>query len=328
MPGTFHRGVFTLSFDFELVWGSRDLVRSVPALCDEARVTRAEVFGPLLDALTRLGIQATWATVGHLFLGEARRVDGVLHPDIVPPRHSWFLEPWFDGVPEGTEAEHPEYYGESLVRRLVAAGQEVGSHSFSHPVFGDPGCTRQVADTELARCVAEAERLGVQLRSFVFPRNVSGHLDLLARHGFTVWRDVEPAWFHHPNMPHQVGRLGHLASVAGAFTPPTVLPIRSEHGLWNLPASASFLPYGGVRRAIPIARRVARCEAGLDAAARSRRVFHLYLHPINLASAPRPMLAGLISVLESAARRRDAGELEILGMAAVAERARKAAVAA
>lgn len=315
------RGVFTLSLDFELVWGSRDLYDPLEPLLVQARDTRRIVFERLLGRLQALGMVATWATVGHLFLAEARRVDGVLHPEVVPPAHRWYPRPWFQDVPEGTEAEHPEFYGRRLVRRLVEAGQEIGSHSFSHPVFGDPGCSRQCADTDLARCVALGRELGLTLRAFVFPRNVVGHLDLVARHGFTCWRGPAPDWYSRPGVPRVAGRLAHLADVARAARPPTVLPERGPHGLWNVPASASFLPSDGVRRVIPVSRRVDRALAGLSDAVDQRRVFHLWLHPINLASHPEPMLAGLCRVLDQAARLRDAGRLDVLGMAQVAERA-------
>ncbi|MDP2307732.1 MAG: polysaccharide deacetylase family protein [Pseudomonadota bacterium] len=320
--------MFTLSLDFELAWGSRDLQGMRPEdlapLLRMARVTRDRVFGALLDLLGTHGVVATWATVGHLFLSSAARVDGVLHPDVVPPRHAWRRQPWFDGVPAGAEADHPEFYGRSLVVRLRDAGQEIGSHSFSHPIFGDPGCSPQTADTELSRCVAEASELGIQLRSFVFPRNVVGHTEVLARHGFTCWRGPEPVWYRHGAVPGPISRLAHLADVARAGRPPTVLPFRDRNGLWCIPASASFLPIDGVRRLIPMSRRVDRGIRGLEQAARDRRICHLWLHPINLASDPSAMLAGLERVLAQAARLRDAGTLEILPMARVAARAEAA----
>lgn len=321
MESRFERGVFTLSFDFELVWGSRDLLPDPAPLARMARVTRAEVLPGLLALLAKHRVRATWATVGHLFLPGASRVAGRLHPDVEPPRHAWRPD-WFAGVPEGTEAEHPEWYGRSLVEPLVAAGQDVGSHSFSHPIFDDPGCTEAAADSDLARCVREAAALGVTLRSFVFPRNRVGHLHLLARHGFTSYRGVEPTWYRGRGLPGSAERLAHLADVIRAACPATVMPERTEHGLVNVPASATFLPVDGVRRLIPMRRRVERCRRGLERAAADGRVFHLYTHPINLASAPGPMLAAFDAVLGHAARLRDAGRLDILAMDELADRTR------
>jgi peptidoglycan/xylan/chitin deacetylase (PgdA/CDA1 family) len=317
----FDHGVFTLSLDFELAWGSRDLVDDVQPLLEASRVIRRRVFPELLRTLGELGVVATWATVGHLFLGCATPGQCGLHPGLVPPRHRWKKTPWLEGVPEGTEEAHPEFYGRSLVIQLRDAGQEIGCHSFSHPIFGDPGCSRRTAETELAHCVAAAAELDIPLRSFVYPRNSAGFVDLLARHGFTCWRGQEPVWFYRPSVPKVVGRAAHFAAVARASRPPTVLPFRDRYGLWCIPGSGSFLPYNGVLRAIPISRRVERAIAGIDSAVAERRVSHFWLHPLNLADEPTAMLGGLKRVLEHAARRRDAGRLEILPMAELAARA-------
>lgn len=320
MTSRFDRGVFTLSFDFELVWGSRDLYPDVAPLAAMARVTRERVFPALLQQLTSLGMVATWATVGSLFLGESRREGGVLHPGLTPPRHAWRPD-WLGGVPEGTEAEHPEFYARNLVIALRDAGQEVGSHSFTHPVFGDAGCSRETADSELRRCVEEATKLGISLRSFVFPRNVAGHADLLAKHGFTCWRGLEPVWYRSARVPGPLSRAAHLAEVIAAKSPPTVMPRRDEHGLWDIPASSSILPVDGVRRLIPVSRRVRRAIRGIDKAAADGRISHLYTHPINLASDPVGTLAAFQAILTHAARLRDAGRIEVLPMAEVAQRA-------
>ncbi len=317
----FDRGVFTLSFDFELAWGSRDLVDDVNPLIEASRLTRSAIFPALLRILGDLDIVATWATVGHLFLAEASSEHGRLHPELVPPLHRWRRGHWLNGVPAGTEREHPGYYGRSLVLQLRDAGQEIGCHSFTHPIFGDGGCSWKTAETDVARCVATAAELGITMRSFVFPRNSAGWGDVLARHGFTCWRGREPVWYNHRRVPGPLRRAAHLADVAAAGATPTVLPHRDSHGMWCIPASGSFLPCYGPRRAIPISRRVRRGIAGIDQAVRDRRVSHLWLHPINLADSPRAMLAGLERILVHAARQRDAGKLEILPMAALAQRA-------
>lgn len=317
----FEHGVFTLSLDFELVWGSRDLVDDLRPLLDASKVIRREVFPELLQTLTDLGIIATWATVGHLFLGKAEAQHGCLHPDLVPPQHRWLKAPWLYGVPEGPEAANPEFYARSLVLQLRDAQQEIGCHSFSHPIFGDPGCSCRTAESEIAHAVAAASELGITMRSFVYPRNSAGFADVLARNGFTCWRGPEPVWYNRRRLPSPVKRAAHFADVARASCPPTVLPYRDHHGLWCIPASGSYLPYHGLRRAIPISRRVERGIAGIDRAVADRRVNHFWLHPLNLADEPASMLAGLRRILTHAARHRDAGQLDILPMAELAARA-------
>src|SRR5262249_55627717 len=84
---TLERGVFTLSLDFELLWGTRDLFGD--AFKRSCEIERAVVIARLLDLLAKYGVRATWCVVGHLFLSSCRAVDGKKHPELVAPRHAW-----------------------------------------------------------------------------------------------------------------------------------------------------------------------------------------------------------------------------------------------
>jgi hypothetical protein len=87
--------------------------------------------------------------------------------------------------------------------------------------------------------------------------------------------------------------------------------------LWNVPGSMIYLPSHGIRRVIPVRTRVRRALKGLDAAARERKLFHLWLHPTNLADRLPEMAAGLRVVLAHAAELRDRGELAVAPMGQV-----------
>ena len=212
------RGVFTISLDFELIWGTLDRgVNTFRAACE---LEREVVVDRLLALLTEYEISATWCTLGHLFLESCAPVDGRKHPEIVPPAHEGIAD-WFEHDPSGTEQSDPIFYGKMLVDRVLGCPvpQEIGSHSFSHPRFGEPGCSRETADTELTECVRLARERGLELRSFAFPRNRVGHLDVLREHGFTAYRGPDPAWYEGGRWPRPVKRLGHVADVVLARRP-------------------------------------------------------------------------------------------------------------
>ena len=139
------RGVFTLSLDFELIWGT--LADYGPdAFSAAVERERAEVFDRLLDLLIEFEIPATWCVLGHLLLGSCSAVDGVKHPEITPPGEMP-ADRWFAHDPCTDERTDPLYYGLSLVERIRACPvpQEVGGHSFSHALFGDGLTTRETA---------------------------------------------------------------------------------------------------------------------------------------------------------------------------------------
>jgi peptidoglycan/xylan/chitin deacetylase (PgdA/CDA1 family) len=316
--GRLERGVFTLSLDFELIWGTVDHGGPEP-FRHACEVERELVIDRLLALLAEFDISATWCIVGHLFLDSCAPVDGVKHPEIVRPSHSWCEGDWFAHDPCGTEDSDPTFYGASLIEKIQACPvpQEIGCHSFSHVIFGDPGCSRETAESELAECVRLASERGVNLRSFAFPRNSLGHLDVLREYGLMCYRGPEPVWWQRPRVPPSVKRIGHLVDVLSARRPPVVIPEQMAAGLWNIPGSMMYFPMHGRRRFIPLALRLRRVVRGLDRAARERRVFHLWFHPTNLSDETEAMFAGLRAIFQRVDVLRRANRLEVAPMGRV-----------
>ena len=151
----------------------------------------------LLQLFAKHDIKATWAVVGHLFLGECRREGGVVHPEIVRPGYRWLDRDWFDPDPVADLATEPMWYGTDIVDMIKNATptQEIGSHSFSHLIVGDPDCSEEAFRSDLVACREVARETGVELRSFVYPRNTIGHLDVLPEQGFRAYRGLRPAAF-------------------------------------------------------------------------------------------------------------------------------------
>ena len=315
-----NRGSFVLSLDFELIWGSLDRwgPEKFRAACERER---SEVFGAFLALLDEFEIPATWGVVGHLMLDSCAPVNGTKHPEIIPPTHAWQEDAWFAHDPSSDEARAPVFYGRSLVEKLLEArvAQEIACHSFSHVIFGDPGCSRETAVSEVRACVRAADDLGITLRSFVFPRNNVGHLDVLREHGFTCFRGGDPTWLPGDITADRLRRARRLADVVMARRPPVVLPERT-HGLINIPGSMMFFPLHGARRHIPISLRVRRALKGVEAAVREKRIMHLWLHPTNLADETGEMLGAFRTVFAEVARRRELGELDVLPMGELAAR--------
>jgi peptidoglycan/xylan/chitin deacetylase (PgdA/CDA1 family) len=312
-------GVFTLSLDLELIWGTLDLFgpERFRRACE---IEREVVIDRLLGLLTEFGISATWLVVGHLFLDRCDRADGLKHPEIDRPQHAWNKGDWFAHDPDGGESDAPIFLGRSLVEKIRACSvpQEIGSHSFSHVIFGDPGCSEATARSDILACVRAARELGIEMRSFSFPRSEIGHRGVLAEHGFTCYRGLEPTWYNRPRTGVVTRRLGHLLDTLLVTEPPVVLPRRLPDGLVEIPGSMVYFPAHGFRRIIPVSWRTRRAVKGLDAAVRCRRLFHLWTHPTNLADAMEPMLRGLRDILERVADLRNRGLLGVMTIADVA----------
>ena len=317
---SFDRGVFTISLDFELIWGTRDLFGST-GFRRACEIERTTVIDRLLDLFVEFEIPATWCVLGHLFLERCSSGrEGRPHAEIVRPRHSWHSGDWFDDDPVSSETEAPLFYGRSLVEKIqnCPVKQEIGCHSFSHVIFGDAGCSRETAESELAACVKAAKDLGIEMRSFAFPRNLVGHLDVLKEYGFLSYRGPEPQWYEKASFTPTQKRIGHLWDVLTAATPPVVVPEHTGGDLWNIPGSMIYFPMHGLRRYIPVSLRVSRARKGLDAAADKRRIFHLWFHPTNLADSTEAMFSGLRQILIYARSLCDEGRLAVRPMGEIA----------
>jgi peptidoglycan/xylan/chitin deacetylase (PgdA/CDA1 family) len=312
-------GTFTLSLDTELIWGSFD-TRSP----EEFQRLYPDVRGTidrLLALLDRYEAAATWAVLGHVFLREcARDSAGLAHAELVRPGQSWRSGDWYAVDPCTDRLRDPLWYGDDIVDAILAARtpQEIGSHSFGHVLYGDPALTSAAVDADLDACLAEAAKRGIVLRSFVFPRNSEGHHEALRVHGFRAFRGADPTW--HSRLPGLLGRAGHLLDQAAGLAPPVSKPHELLPGLWNIPGSALVMDRTGARRAVSMAARVRKAQAGLRRAVETGGVFHLWTHPFNIASDPEFLLASLETVLREAAAARDRGELAIETMGATAER--------
>jgi peptidoglycan/xylan/chitin deacetylase (PgdA/CDA1 family) len=317
-PVPLERGAFVVSIDTELAWGEAH--RRDGSQRGHRFDAERPVIDAILDLFTRYRIAATWAIVGHLFLDACGDDGGDPHPDLVPPAYDWLDEGWLAVDPRSTIEAAPHWYGRDIVDALLACPvpQEVGSHSFSHVIVDDPACTPEVFGSELAAAGRVAADRGVELRSFVYPRNSIGQIERLAEHGYRSYRGGRPAAPFAGRRGWQrraLSLVDKLRPLPGSAT----LPARHGSGVWNVPQTYLFAPATTGRR-LPPALWARRPRARLRQAARDRSLFHLWFHPYNVTADPERALAALEVVCREAARLRDAGRLDVLTMGALADR--------
>jgi hypothetical protein len=237
---------------------------------------------------------------------------GVPHPDVVRPEFPWVDGDWLGYDPMGDVRSHPLWYAPDLIDDIRSRNpsHEIGSHSFAHLPFGEAGCTRQAADSDLAAAASAAERLGLHPRVFVYPRHSVEFVDLLASHGFTAFRGDA----HEPFLglsPSVRKPLRLAARALGAGMRPK-RPNHTEEGLVDLPASMFFsLPEGRAGRAITTSSLVRACKRGIGRAAQTGSVFQLYFHDHNMGVRTEEFFAAIEAVLSFASDARTRGELEV-----------------
>nr|WP_239639486.1 polysaccharide deacetylase family protein [Halobiforma nitratireducens] len=299
-----------ISIDAELAWGFHDLENPPQRRIDGAR----RGWRRLLEWLDAYDVPATWGVVGHLFLEDC---DGchLNHPAADCG--------WFDRDPGGPASENARWFGPGLIDRIedATADHEIACHSFSHVLFDRDGTDREVVEAELEASLAAARERGVSLESFVFPRNVVGHRDVLAEYDFRCYRGTEPnRWYDSWPWVRPIGKFASYS--AGRSPPPLVEPTVDDRGLVDVPGSLGLFSFEGPARTLvepiagdPVLRKAKR---GIDAAvaADDDAVCHLWLHPNELTSARN--VRRLRRVLEYLDECRRETELRVETMAAVA----------
>ena len=312
------RPAFTLSVDVEGLWG----LFFVRSYVEDPRAAEAgcRALPEMLRLLAERRMHATFAFVGHLLLDRCGPWTGTPHPQAPRPRYPWYEPDWYADDPGGSESSHPHWYARSQALAVAAAGHDVGAHGFAHVILDETCAGAEVADAEFAQAQAAARDAGLPpLASFVYPQNVVGHVARLAPAGFACYRESDGGRGARAGPPGGLRRARNLAEHALAATPFVGTPSRRADGVVAIPSSFPLLGREGLRKAVTRAARVARVEKGLDAALREGAMLHVWTHPHAFADATS--LGDLAAVLDSVARRRDRGDVEVLTMAEAAARA-------
>ena len=280
-------GTFVLSLDTELGWGTVDKYNPSKYL-RHLEGTR-DAISRLLGLFATYEIPVTWAMVGHLFLNECYRPDGLdSHPDVKTGRKLSNGLPWHSADPGTNRITDPFWYGDDILKMILEAKprHEIGCHTFSHLPFDHPDVDATTVASQLSKCHQVASVANVKLRSFVFPRNRIRHEDLLGENGFISYRGIQENWY--AKFPLHLRRAVSLGDRILCLTP-TVYPRNKLHirnGAVNIPASMYLMPPDGVRKFLPGSFRVRQAEKGLVKAVNSDAIFHLWFHPWNAGGTP------------------------------------------
>lgn len=295
--------VFIISIDVELIWGYISDPDSKALLLlrkDETKGRGAIDF--LLNIFEKYAIPATWALVGHLFLDQCKK-NGQPHEDM--PR---FKDDWYSQDPCSNIKEAPLFYGRDIVEKILSSRvkHEIGYHSFSHVPFSE--CSQEVAEAELKRGVELARDFGIQFKSFVYPKNKIGHVEILKENGFKIYRGRNsPSKYINRSLPIRATNF-----VLRRLIAPTVEPIW-QYGIWEIPSSMTiFDPF--IPQTI-----VLRAKLGIQKTIIANKIFHIFLHPEDLLLDPR-LINKLNEILAFVWQKREEGRLQVATMGELASK--------
>src|SRR5665647_1293076 len=188
-------GKLVISLDFELYWGVRDAVKLKNY--QESLLGVHKVIPLLLNLFKQYNINATFATVGLLFFDNKQELLNNLpskRPQYAVPN----LSPYNGhlNIVGNNEENDPYHFGINLIQKIHHAGQEIGCHTFSHYYCLEKGQTKEDFKEDLIHAKKIADKRGIELKSFVFPRNQynKDYLTVCREMGFTSFRGNEKSW--------------------------------------------------------------------------------------------------------------------------------------
>lgn len=277
-------GILITSLDFELFWGMLDC-----STLEEygEHVTGGRTAIPkLLDVFKKYNIHATWATVGFMFANNYEELK-IYFPDrnLLPTYDNEKLNSYKEFQYIGkNEQEAPCFYAPSLIELVSStAGQEIGSHTFSHYYCQEAGQSKEQfrADMEAAKKIAADK--GFNLKSVILPRNQCrpDYTEVLKELGFTAYRDEENDWIHEKVKVRPLMRILRLMDVYFPLTGQGGYRPKCENGIWNFLGSRMYKPFFKSLKCLE-KNKVHRIKKQMLHAAKKGLVFHLWWHPHNI----------------------------------------------
>jgi peptidoglycan/xylan/chitin deacetylase (PgdA/CDA1 family) len=259
----------------------------------EAKLRRA--YSSILDLLDEYEVPATFAFAGAF--SQSPEGFARIRPEIeaLSQLAPGYLAPALRDIDRTTG---DGWHGHRLVDAVAEArtAHEIALHGVTHVPWTQMDAAFAEAEMRLFEALEGPVRAS---RTFVYPRNLVAHEDVLGRHGFAGFRLARPGR----------SRLSSLVSEFNLFEEPES-PLRSD-ALVHIPAGFFLNWRSGPRRLVPPWLTRARARRLLDRATATGGVVHYWLHPENVATAPST-LDLLRMLLSDVAAARDAGSCQVL----------------
>lgn len=287
-----NKGVFTISLDFELLWGVRDK-RTIASYGPEIKAVH-QVLPEMLELFRKYHVKATLATVGFLF---ARSKEEMLamSPGQKPQYNDPNLSPYnghFDLV-KGTPEADPYHFAPELIRLIQEKypEHEIGTHTFSHYYCQEEGQTVADFEADVAAAVKIAGAYNLALSSIVFPRNQynSEYLGVCKKYGITNYRGNEKAWYYAPQSESGTSLKKRIFRTADCYVNlsghnAASLDELHRDGLADICSSRFYRPYNSKGGPLLEALKVRRIKKSMTYAAKKGRLYHLWWHPHNFSA--------------------------------------------
>lgn len=297
-----NQGVFCISLDFELHWGTFETVPLDEKGQKRFRQTR-ETIPQLLQLFDQYNIAATWAAVGMLFNEDATEWEAST-PGLLPQYANAKVSS-YNWVNNNKFTQHNQqfYFAPELVRLIASnSAMELGSHTYSHYYCCEPGQHAEAFEADMEMAIQKAKQQGFTLLSLVFPRNQFNpeYLEVCRRLGILTVRTNPDTWFWQPSAKESFfKKFVRAADNFIPINPTTSIPLHSldlSQVPFQIPASRFLRPWHPNRLLNSL--KIRRIKDEMTFAAKNNSLYHLWWHPHNFGTNPIECLADLKIILD------------------------------
>ncbi|MHA7131838.1 polysaccharide deacetylase family protein [Algoriphagus namhaensis] len=315
-------GIFTISLDFELLWGIFDKVghRYDPRYFANTR----KVIPQMLDLFGQNQIGATWATVGMLF-AENEDEWKAYQPEQLPSYRQNELSAYSWAEQYGIRPE--VHFAPELVKQIIETPfQELGSHTFAHyyTLMRGQSPLQFRADLKASQRIAK-EKFGVSLQSLVFPRNHVNelYLKICKEEGFLYARGNPKNWYWQETQHEDLSK--KLVRSADCFFQVGSKSTYSQEEIQVYPQEPVIIPASRILRPFapksPLlnSQRLRRILSEMSDAAQNGSIYHLWWHPHNFGKDPDRAMKELNQIITHYLSLKDQYAMRSMTMASLGE---------
>lgn len=290
---------FTISLDFELLWGMFD-VTTIKSYGQNI-IGGRQAIPLLLSLFKKYNIHVTWGTVGMVTFENKKELIEYI-PSILPKYIKTHKNPYHHLKSIGqNEREDPYHFGYSLVNQILdVEGMEIGSHSFSHFYCLD-NMQKGAFEADLMSLEAAFNRLRLNAKSMIFCRNQfdEDSLNIISKMHYNSFRGNENSFIYksrksnHPLYLRALRLIDSYFNLSGSHLSE---PFENSLGLINIPSSNFLRPVSNVLDFSD--KRLRKIKNTMLIAAKQKSGYHLWFHPHNFGVNLAKNLQFLESILE------------------------------
>lgn len=294
-------GSFTISLDFELLWGIFDKVGT--QYKQEYFSNTRKVIPQMLEIFGKNEIAVTWATVGMLF-AENEEEWKAYSPEFTPSYRDKKLSAYEWAKIHGLRPE--VHFAPELIQQIISTPfQELGSHSYAHYYTLVRGQSPEQfrEDLKATQKIAK-DKFGLSLSSLVFPRNHINelYLPICIEEGYEFVRGNPKNWYWQETQHESFGK--KFFRSADCFFPLGEKTYYSYEEIIQYPKEPLLIPASRILRPMNIRNclfnsiRLSRILNEMEAAAIAGEVYHLWWHPHNFGNDPGASMVELKRIIK------------------------------